>query len=210
MSGSRCLVERGGLEVSGAVLFVRSPEEVRRAVSSASGIYSRQAPGEPSGGELLGIIVTGEVDLGIRLSAEGGPRSVDVGVRMRASVSLAGVWHLCWFDFSLSESPDCSEGRRRRLLELLLPRLARERTASMARRVFIAVLSPEEAEVGVEVILDALEAQFPGVEVGRRCFVSDTRRRGFVPCARGDSSVSHVVRRLGDSVASESARRRGS
>ena len=170
-----------------ALLFVRSQGDLPGALSTVNGLLSKRRSLSAADSDVLGIIICAPIDDELPQRWDGG-----MGPTGFESVGMEGIWSLRWFNRSaigVSTSPD--QGRRR-LLDVVLPRIAMDRIAAARRHVLLPVFSCAEA-LQVEDHLKALEARYPTLAIGWDVFVDDPSRGGLVRLV-GEDTPLHVER----------------
>ncbi len=153
-----------------ALLFVRSTEHVPRAREVVNMLLAAGRRDLPStGGEVLGICVHEHLDEGLFAPSEDW-LTTSVGVALRESVALAGIWSLCWFVLPRTVGP-LGDERRRLILDTLDLDAAFDPKRSSKCRLLFAVWTPEEALQDVSGGLRGLQRLYPAWEIGRESFV---------------------------------------
>ncbi len=120
---------------------------------------------------MLGVWVREHVDAGL---PERPARKM--GIVLRESVSLAGIWSLCWFAGVEALGGTADADRRWILLDVLTGGCA------AGRDLFLPVLTPAEARQDETGLLDGLRRRYPALQTGSVWFVDDPER-GLVTCA---------------------------
>lgn len=168
------------------LLFIRSPGDVRSAVSAVSEVLvyrQRHLPQRGTGDEVLGVLLRAELDAGLPRwpsfdgecvggvppyahAMEGSstrlPSAGDFGIR--ESLSISGLWSLCWIDgTTIQEAKDCSE-RRARILEVLVPYATYGDDNGSGG--FFPVFDASESSDAIGVTLRALRRRYPRVVAG--------------------------------------------
>ncbi len=117
----------------GILLLVRSMGEVLSAVKAATDFLAsrrRGAPAPQEADEVLGVWVRPELDAGLPAWPDfgggagadlpTGARPDEASVGIRESVSLSGLWALCWIDGAPLRKARTPAERRRGILEAFL------------------------------------------------------------------------------------------
>jgi len=172
----------GGAKKTGALLFVRSIDDVDCAAQTVNEILARGRTLD-STGDVLGILVSEEIDLTLSVLWCRDASAVHDHVTLRESVALSGIWSLCWFDIRLGDERTDADERRGRLLDAVVFGLQADRPGSTGRCVFFPVLTVVEAHHEVKVLLDDLKARYSALTFGRGCFVHLPARGGLVRLA---------------------------
>ena len=165
-----------------ALLFVRRTGDVPRAREAANMLLACRRRTRPStGGEVLGICVGERLDGELVAPRGERPHARSLGVALRESVALAGVWSLCWFELPHLVSLSGAD-RRRTLLDALELDEDRDPGNPDKRCLFLAVWTPAEARHDVRGGLRGLVGRYPALEIGSEGFV-DWPERGVVSLA---------------------------
>ena len=174
------------------LLLIRSADDVRSAVETASELmaYRRHRFAEAREvDEILGIWLRRELDadfpawlwLDRDLGVPGDASRIspgEAGVGIRESLSLSGLWTLCWLDGTLLNTAHSATERRRTILDSLLATASASRSSS-ATETFFAVFAAVDAVESIKATLSELKDLYPRV-IGGTWFVDDWVR-GLVP-----------------------------
>jgi len=186
------------------LLLVRSANDVRAAVKAASEflVYRRRHFEEPrETDEVLGIWLRRELDADLpawlwfeRELAAGvgvdslpgetasrlGPREAAVGIL--ESLSLSGLWTLCWLDGTLLREAPSSAVRRGRLLDAFLSTASASQSPSEPE-AFFPVFNVSDASDSIAAIMREFRGRYPKL-IDRTWFMDD-RNRGIVAAKGG-------------------------
>ena len=158
---------------TGALLFVRSLADLSCAVAAVNQFLSRRHTHGSVDSETLGILVGAGLDTSLLQRGQGVAHPASTEVTLRYSVALSGIWSLSWFDLGSIDERGGAGGRRRRLLDNLLPGVHADSSLATGPRYFLPVLSAAEAR-GQEVEgLDDLAGRYQAVTIGTNGFVAD-------------------------------------
>ena len=180
------------------LLLVRSADDVRSAVEAANEFlgYQRQRIAEArEADEILGIWLRRELDVdlpawlwldrdrgaGMSIDVPGDASKIspgEVGVGIRESFSLSGLWTLCWIDGTLLSTAHSATERRRTILDSLLAAASASRPSS-ATETFFPVFAATDAVESIKATMSELEDRYPQM-IGGTWFLDD-RERGIVP-----------------------------
>jgi len=166
------------------LLLIRSADDVRSAIEAANEflVYQRQCVAEPrEADEVIGIWLRRELDADLPdwlcLDRElGVPRDADVGIR--ASLSLSGLWTLCWIDGGLLRTAHSATERRRAIFDSLLGTAQ----SANATKTFFPVFAAVDAVESIKANMLVLEDRYPQM-IGGTWFLDDWER-GIVPARR--------------------------
>lgn len=170
--------------VRGALLFVRSADDLLRAVKDVNQLLAHRRTRGSVGDEVLGIVARKRGSSPPLVRAFVGACLADASVEVSESVGLAGIWSLCWFDLTSVRGRQPHD-RRKRLLNALLAGRAGGQEFPAEGRVFLPVLTPEESHQEVDVLRDDLRSLYPSLMISADCFVHDAASGGIAALGAG-------------------------
>lgn len=153
------------------LLFARDhgalPSAMRAAAEFLAFRRRRSDPSLPAE-ELLGICLRNELDKSLpvwpRPDSPGSPtsRDVEVAIGVRQSLSLPGVWALCWFYGPSLSRARTGATRRRRIFEALCGP-AGGTTPLLAPKSFIPVFQESEGSAAIAAAIRGLRDSHPAI-----------------------------------------------
>lgn len=157
---------------TGALLFVHRAAALPSSIEAVNRLLSHRRACGSAGDALLGVVVRAGVDAGVMIRPLTSAGPANDAVKLRESVSLAGIWSLWWFEISsLNEIDRCE--RRKHLLDTLVRSDQADSDGPRGRPMFIPVLTARETTRGSAVLLDDLQERYPTLTIARECFVRD-------------------------------------
>lgn len=141
------------------LLFVRNWADVRFATEQVDEFFAfrRSRDGEGGGGKILAVWVRSQLEADLASVNSEAPEGG--GLWIRESISLAGIWTLCWLDGPLLVRAQSFRDKRDRILEVLVNASSDLGPPGLFFPVFDRDESPES--VAAEVL--SLKARYPGV-----------------------------------------------
>lgn len=154
------------------LLVVPDAADVPAATSAASQflIFQRQRVQATREDEILGVWVTRDLDAGLPAWL-----SVDAALGIRESLSLSGVWTLCWLDGPLWRRATTSADRRELLLRALAQAVSTPSNSPAECGPFFPVFRADAPPEHVSVALRQLRTRYPHL-VGSGWFLDDAVR----------------------------------
>ena len=146
------------------LLLVRGWADVRLATKQVNEFLAlrRSRNGGRGDGKVIAVWVRSQLDVGLPTIA---------GFWIRESLSLGGIWTLCWLDGPLLASAQSSGARRDAILQVLV-----DASASIdTRGLFFPVFDRDESTESVWAEVLGLKARYPGV-IGSVSFRHDESR----------------------------------
>jgi hypothetical protein len=165
------------------ILLVRSMAEMHTATKAASSflIYRRLLSQPDLDDEVLAIWVKRDLDVDLPACSQS-----EHGVGIHESVSLAGVWTLCWIDGQLIRGARSSAERRDVIVSTFVQAQLSSR-ASTEPAAFFPVFEPNESVEIIEAEVRSLRARYPRLVAAQ--WYRDHKERGIVPAERAYGST---------------------
>lgn len=176
------------------VLLVRSVDDVDAAVSAVNDYLNHLreglSPASRHDSTLLGIWVRGDLEEGLPewlhyesatpAAAQGKtsrPTMVEAMVGVRRSVSLSGLWTLCWIDGPLLRATDTTDQARRHVLDAFVAATS-EPGGARSGDIFYASFAASRPSAFMAADVADLRARHPRL-VAERWFVVDDDDQGI-------------------------------
>jgi hypothetical protein len=166
------------------LLFVRAMDDVMPAVEAASEFLShrqQQLEGSRQSDDLLGIWIDRDLEAALPASSipslHSSSERPTTTVRLDNSVSLSGIWTLCWIDLSTPESRLGGNSPR----EVLIGAVAEvfsERHSSTGAGLLLPVFGAGDPTEGIDASIADLKSRYPGL-IGTAWFIHD-RNQGKI------------------------------
>jgi hypothetical protein len=159
----------------GALLFVRSADDVGATLQVANRFLWRRRAGHAPEGDVFGMVIGTRADGALHEPAEG------TRVGLSEAVGISSVWSLCWFELSGMIERRTPAAIRRYLLDRLQSDGDRGASSPDRARVsFLPVLTPTEARDDISALFAGLQARYPSLGLLRTLVVDDPLRGGVV------------------------------
>jgi len=172
----------------GAVLFVRNIADISLALRGMNELLARRREYEKSNCEILAIFVSEDLEEVLDPKAFESAFSASIHVRFRQSVSLSGVWSLCWFEFTSTD--DCPRDHsRKHLLEALLALIDVDLSQPRSPCALLPVFRFSGSHWDFATAPEDLHARYPNLILGEQFFVHDSKRGGLIRMQALDSST---------------------
>jgi len=152
-----------------ALLLVRSTDDLAVAIAGANEFSRhRRRCGSPSRDEILGVWLRPELDADLPVwpslwpslhPATSSPDGAKPALGVCESLSLSGIWSLCWLDGALLSACQNAKERRFRVVDCLV-RAASGDSSSSNLGVFLSVFDDAEDSESIAETLQELRARF--------------------------------------------------